>query len=223
MRTDEGLDSSGLEAVLSFRAAEGQRLPTIEVDPSQGEAGDGVVALQNERVVYRRITGDVGVAGVGAFVGAVGCSVIDDRGRDPISDGVRSAPDGRSICDIVSQSDHAVVESGQRGGRVDRKGVALFEHSKGGEADGFITGLGQGVANWNGGGFVVKIANHGRIIGGPGIPHGNREVEEIPRVDSGSGEVDSDCGKIFCVPLPRDGLCRAWGGGENTRNEHSLD
>ena len=75
------------------------------------------------------------------------------------------------------------------------------------------------MANRNGGLFAVKIANHGRVVGGPGIPHGNREMEEIPSVDSGSGEVDSDCGKILYVSLPRDGLCRAWGGGENTGNE----
>ncbi len=55
-------------------------------------------------------------------------------------------------------------------------------------------------------GFAVQVACGRRVVGGPGVPHGDRGVKQIPRMDRRMGEVHTDGREVLFVPDPGDGL-----------------
>ncbi len=198
LRTQKRRDALGKRiAALIDEKIERQRLPAVGVrEQGVGREGwkqrwvDGLVeAVRIVVFLIRAVTGSESKYGSGDTV---------TQCRRRIT---------RRVCkaDVIAKLGHLCIKRGQRLRRTGRVHKTGLEDAIGGVADGLVPG-GDDVLS--AGLLLMEIVAGHRIVGCPGIPHGDRGVEEIARVHGGTGIVVADGLQQLLVPVSRGRVLR---------------
>ena len=213
------------DPVLSHQEVEGQRLPAVRVE-EVARAGQ----LEDERLVDGGIARGVRIAHARALVGAVFLAMADHGRGDPVAEGGGRIAVYRREARVVAERLHLPVERrlGRRAVRVTRTaemvegvgGEPLLQHPVGRVAD----GLPMGDVDRCGGVLLTdQIARRPGIVRGPGVPHGDREVEQVAGVRRRLGQVDPDGREQLLVPDAGDADAARRVAGRRLCGGHALD
>ena len=235
----------GIDGQLPGAQGEGRHLPPLGAQEVPRAPGDEVARLVDERlqrqglpavrIHHARVAGEVGgqgrvdgsvvpVAVAIGLVGAVLCPEGQHRGRDAVAQGSRRALGEGRAARVVAEPGHPRVEGGLGLLGAGRVGEARGEDPVGRKADRLGPGPGDvGSAAP----LVVQVGPRDAVVGGPGVPHRDGEVEQVASVDRGPGQVAANRPQRLLVPLARDRLGldrhREGEGDRDQRCSHGLE
>ena len=193
VRPDERLHASGLrDAVLRHDAGERERLPAVRVAHLRPRF------LDHERRVGR-LVGRIRVAE--RLVRAVLPTALDVGRRDAVPERGRRIALRLDVVDAVAEPLQRRDELVER--LLEPRGirVAVEEEAVGRVAQ---RGLARRLHVVRAQLLAYEPAVGLRVVGGPGVPHGRRDVEEVPRVDGRRRRVPLDRVEECLVPDPCD-------------------
>ena len=199
------------DAVLGHRSGQGERLPEIGIGRGRNTNAQGHVQHRWRLAVVAKHRQRPGHVGVDRRIVSLREGGLRKTIRSPVSqDGVanalaefrRSGAVGERCLSNggrVAKGSKLGVKIGQVRRRTRSRGVTAAQHAVGGIADGLGT-RGFDIGRQRRDLLVVNVTGRGRIVGGPGIVHGRRRVEEVAGVCRRIGHIDADGRQVLFIP-----------------------